>query len=131
VLVMDAIAQKRHSKLGIASCLIAFGVWLYFAVMLYLVFFVEGFTKVVSDLFIPDSRGISDFRGMGTAIVVFAVVFFLIPVAGHILGLLMGAVGIVLPKNKRLFPAAGIILNLLPVAILSIFYLIGSLAPQQ
>ena len=128
---MDAAAQKRHSKLGIASCLIAFGVWLYFAVMLYLVFFVEGFTKVVSDLFIPDSRGISDFRGMGTAIVVFAVVFFLIPVAGHILGLLMGAVGIVLPKNKRLIPAAGIILNLMPVAILSIFYLIGSLAPQQ
>ena len=129
--VMDAIAQKRHSKLGIASCLTAFGVWIYFAVMLYLVFYVDGFTKILSDIFIPESRGISDFRGMGTAVVVFAVIFFVIPVIGHLLGLVTGAIGIVLPKNKRLFPAAGIILNLLPVAILSIFYLIGSLAPQQ
>ncbi|MBK8305167.1 MAG: hypothetical protein WBC19_15160 [Pyrinomonadaceae bacterium] len=127
---MDAAAQKRHSKLGIASCLTALGVWVYFVVMLYLVFYVDGFTKILSDLFIHESRGISDFRGMGTAVVVFAVIFFLIPVASHIFGLLMGAIGIVLPKNKRLFPAAGIILNLLPVAILSIFYLIGTLSPS-
>ncbi|MEQ1923812.1 MAG: hypothetical protein ABL952_15005 [Pyrinomonadaceae bacterium] len=128
---MDAPVQKRHSKLGIASCLMAFAVWIYFVVMLYLVFFTEGFTKVLSDLFVPDSRGISDFRGMGTAVVVLAVIFFLIPVAGHILGLLMGAIGMVLPGRKRFFPAAGITLNLLPVVILSIFYLIGTLAPQQ
>lgn len=128
---MDAVAQKRHSKLGIASCLMAFGVWVYFAVMLFLVFYVDGFTKILSDLFVPDSRGISDFRGMGTAVVVFAVIFFLIPVAGHIFGLLMGAIGMVLPGRKRFFPSAGIILNLLPVVILSIFYLIGTLAPQQ
>ena len=109
----------------------AFGVWVYFAVMLFLVFYVDGFTKILSDLFVPDSRGISDFRGMGTAVVVFAVIFFLIPVAGHIFGLLMGAIGMVLPGRKRFFPSAGIILNLLPVVILSIFYLIGTLAPQQ
>ena len=127
---MDAVAQKRHSKLGIASCLMAFGVWVYFAVMLFLVFYVDGFTKLLSDLFVPDSRGISDFRGMGTAVVVFAVIFFLIPVAGHIFGLLMGAIGIVLPGRKRFFPAAGIILNLLPVVILSAFYLIGTLSPS-
>ncbi len=127
---MNSVIQKRHSKLGIASCLTAFGVWVYFAVMLYLVFFTGGFTKWLNDLFVPQSRGISDFRGMGTAVVVFAVIFFLIPVAGHILGLLMGTIGIVLPKNKRLIPAAGIVLNLLPVVILSIFYLIGTLSPS-
>ncbi|HRI03877.1 MAG TPA: hypothetical protein PLL77_09055 [Pyrinomonadaceae bacterium] len=130
MLIMDAVAQKQHSKLGIASCLMAFCVWLYFAVMLYLVFFADGFTKWLNDLFVPESRGISDFRGMGTAVVVFAVIFFLIPVAGHIFGLIMGAIGIILPKNKRLFPAAGIALNLLPVVILSIFYLIGTLSPS-
>lgn len=127
---MDAVTQKRHSKLGIASCLMAFGIWVYFLVMLYLVFYVEGFTKVLNDLFVPESRGISDFRGMGTAVVVLAVIFFLIPVAGHIFGLLMGVISIILPKNKRLFPAAGIVLNLLPVVILSIFYLIGTLSPS-
>lgn len=127
---MDAAAQKRHSKLGIASCLMAFAVWIYFVVMLYLVFFTEGFTKVLNDLFVPESRGISDFRGMGTAVVVFAVIFFLIPVAGHILGLLMGSIGMVLPGRKRFFPTTGIILNLLPVIILSAFYLIGTLSPS-
>lgn len=127
---MDAVTQKRHSKLGIASCLMAFAVWIYFVVMLYLVFYVDGFTKVLNDLFVPESRGISDFRGMGTAVVVFAVIFFLIPVAGHIFGLLMGAIGMVLPGRKRFLPTAGIILNLLPVIILSAFYLIGTLSPS-
>lgn len=131
MLIMNPAVQKRHSKLGIASCLTAFGVWAYFAVMLYLVFFTEGFTKWLNDLFVPPSRGISDFRGMGTAVVVFAVIFFVIPVIGHLLGLIAGVIGVVLPKNKRIIPAAGIILNLLPVVILSIFYLIGTLSASQ
>lgn len=125
---MDVASQKRHSKLGIASCLMAFGVWAYFAVMLYLVFFTEGFTKWLNDLFVPPSRGISDFRGMGTAVIVFAVIFFVIPVIGHLLGFIMGMIGVIRPINKRLFPAAGIILNLLPVVILSIFYIVGTLS---
>lgn len=128
MLIMNPAAQKRHSKLGIASCLTAIGVWVYFWVMLYLVFFVDGFTKTLSDVFIPESNGISDFRGMGAAVVLLALIFFLIPVLGHIFGLLMGAISIFLPGRKRLFPAAGIILNILPVVILTVFYLIGTLS---
>lgn len=124
---MTAIAAK-HTRFGILSCLTAAGVWLYFVVIFVLVFYVEGFTRLLSDAFLPDSRGISDFRGMGTAVVLFAVLFFFIPVIGHLLGLLLGVIGLFQTSRNRIFAIAGIILNLLPAVILVIFYLIGSMA---
>ncbi|HMT08955.1 MAG TPA: hypothetical protein PKA82_13200 [Pyrinomonadaceae bacterium] len=122
------LIERKHSKLGITSCIVAFAVWVYFAVAVYLVFYVEGVTKWLNDNFTPESRGISDFRGLGTAIVVFAVIFFIIPLAGHFLGLLFGVVGLISRKTKNLLPVAGIALNLLPGLILTILWVIGSLA---
>ncbi len=63
---------------------------------------------------------------MGTAVVVFAVFSFL-PVAGHVIGLSLGVIG-ALTRKRKFFAIAGIVLNLLPVAVLTIFYIVGSLA---
>lgn len=126
---MTMDAPMRHTKFGILSCLTAFCVWLYFAVMLVLVFYTDGFSKWLADAFVPESRGISDFRGMGTAVVLFALIFFFIPVAGHLFGLMLGIIGAFRTSRKRTFAFAGIFLNLLPVVVLAVFYLISVATP--
>lgn len=120
--------MKRHSLLGQASCLIAIGIWIYFAAAFYLVFYVNGTNRVLTDLFIPESRGMTDLGGMGMAIVIYTVIFFFIPVIGHLFGLILGIVGLLSRSRKKLFPSLGATLNLLPVFILTAFYLIGSLS---
>ena len=125
------MSAKPHSKLGIVSCIIAGAVWLYFALAFYLVFFVDGFTKRLSDIFIPESKGISDLSGMGVAVVLFAAIFFFIPAAGHSTGALFGLVGVFRSSTKRMFAVAGIVLNVLPIATLFLFWLIGSLSPAN
>ncbi len=119
---------KKHSKLGIAGCLIALFVWLYFAIVFVLTFYTDWFTGLLSDTFVPESRGISDLRGLGVAVVVFTVIFFFIPVIGHLIGLIISFIGLFIPSNKRLFPAIGIFLNLLPGLVLLILYIVGGLS---
>ncbi len=120
--------MKRHSLLGQASCLIAIGIWIYFAAAFYLVFYVDGTNRVLNDLFIPESRGMTDLSGLGMAVVIYTVIFFFIPVIGHLVGLILGVVGLFSRSRRKLFPSLGVALNLLPVFILTAFYLIGSLS---
>ena len=94
---------------------------MYFALAFYLVFFVDGFTKELSNIFIPESTGMSDLSGMGIAVVLFAAIFFFLPVAGHLTGALVGLIGVFRANTKRIFPVAGVVLNVLPIAILFIF----------
>lgn len=119
--------MKRHSILGIISCLLAIAVWIYFAVAFYLIFYVEGVNEILSDLLIPESRGMTDFRGMGMAIVIYAAIFFFIPVIGHMIGLVFAIIGLCSRSRRKLFPVVGIGLNLLPVVVLSVLYLIGGM----
>lgn len=124
---MSVTERKPHSKLGMLSCLIAIGVWVYFVAAFYLVFYVDGFTKYLSDLFIPESRGMTDLSGMGAAVVLFAAIFFVIPAGGHLFGSLIGAIGLFRSSRNRLFPALGLLLNVLPILILFILFVIGGL----
>lgn len=118
--------MKRHSISGIISCVTAIAVWVYFVVAFYLIFYVEGINEMLADLLIPESRGMTDFRGMGMAIVIYALIFFFIPVIGHLLGLILATIGLFSPSRKKIFPAFGIALNLLPVIVLTTLYVIGS-----
>ncbi|MBK9214044.1 MAG: hypothetical protein IPM59_00350 [Chloracidobacterium sp.] len=120
--------MKHHSLLGQASCLIALAIWVYFGAAFYLVFYLDGTNRVLADLFIAESRGMTDLSGMGMAIVIYTVIFFFIPVIGHLVGLILGVIGLLSRSRTNLFPGLGIALNLLPVFILSALYLIGSLA---
>ncbi|MBK7933445.1 MAG: hypothetical protein IPK01_08045 [Acidobacteria bacterium] len=123
--------SKPHSKLGIFSCIIAFAVWFYFAAAFYLIFYVDGFTQKLTDTLIPESRGMTDLTGMGIAVVLFTFIFFFIPAGGHFIGALAGSIGIFRSGTRRLFPFAGIVLNVLPIAVLFFFWMIGSFAPSN
>lgn len=119
-------ANKTHSKLGIAACLTALAVWVYFAAAVYLIFYTEGFTNKLTDLLIPESQSVTDLRRMGSAVVLMVVIFFIIPAGGHLIGILMSAIGLFRPSKKRLFSILGLFLNVLPMAVLLILFLIGN-----
>lgn len=125
------MTSKPHSKLGILSCIIAVSVWIYFVGAFYLIFYVDGVTQKLTDLFVPESRGMTDLSGMGIAVVLFAVIFFFIPAAGHLIGTLAATIGVFRSGTRRLFPILGVVLNVLPIAILFLFWLVGSLAPSN
>ena len=112
----------KHSKLGISSCLIAVGVWVYFAMLFYVVFYVKSFPKFFNDYFFPDSNGIG---ALGVAIILFAFLFAGIPVIGHFIGFICGIIGSFAKNKQRLFAITGIFLNALPFAIGLILYFIG------
>ena len=124
-----AEVRKKHSKLGIASTVVAIGVWLYFAAMFVLVFYVDGFSGYLTDLFVPESRGMTDLRGMGVGVVLFSTIFLLLPILGHLLGTILGTAGLFTTSRNRLFSVIGVVLNLLPAALLFVLFLIGGLTP--
>lgn len=130
-LIFSFMLNKPHSKLGVGSCVIALLVWVYFVLAFYLIFYVDGFTQKLSDIFIPESRGVTDLSGMGIAVVLFSVIFFFIPAFGHFSGALIGLIGIFRSSTKRLFPIAGLTLNLLPIVVLVFFWVVGSLVPSK
>ena len=121
--------RNRHSKLGIASTIVAVGVWVYFAVMFFLVFYVDGFSGYLPDLFVPESRGMTDLRGMGVGVVLFSTIFLLLPIIGHLIGTILGTAGLFVTSRKRLFSVIGVALNLLPAAVLFLLFLVGGLNP--
>lgn len=128
---MGEATEKRHSKLGIASCLVAFCVWIYFVTVFYLFFYVDGFSKYIGDAVTPESHGMTDLSGMGVAIVAMTLMFVGIPIFGHAIGLLIGTIGVFRSSKKRLFSAVGILLNLLPIFILLLLFAIGSLTSSS
>jgi len=100
-------------------------------VAIYLFFYVDGFTDKVTEFFVPPSNRIADFRGFGVAIVILAVVFLIVPAAVHLLGIVLSLIGIIRKSKKNLFPTLGLILNLLPLGILLVLYIIGGVLPSK
>jgi hypothetical protein len=101
----------KHSKLGIASCLIAVFVYIYFFVMGWLLIYGLG------DIFPKDAN--ADVAILG------AVVGFFIHLAvcsvGFIVGLVFSGVSLVQKDRKRIFAVLGLILNILPLVVALIF----------
>lgn len=70
-------------------------------------------------------------RGFGAAVVILAVVFLIVPAAGHLFGIIISLIGIFRKGKKKLFPTLGLILNLLPLVILIVLYVLGSIMPSK
>lgn len=105
--------KTQHSRLGIASCLIAVLTWIYLAILIYLVYYNDNFTRYVSDNFLPRNSGMSDFSGLGTALVFMLIFFVVIPVGAHLTGIVFGFIGTVQKTKKKTFAVAGLVMNLL------------------
>lgn len=91
---------KPHSKLGIASCVIALITFLIFLIAIG--FWLNGFRCPVCS---EDMKGYIMLVGIGVVLVV--------PIPTHLVGLILGIVSLFFPNRKKLFPIIGIVLNLI------------------
>lgn len=122
---MNETIDKKHSKLGIASCVIAVLTWIYLAVLIYLVYYNEGFMRYIDRNVLPSNSGMADFSGLGTALVLLLIFFVVIPIAGHLTGLVFGFIGAVQGTKKKTFAVAGLIMNLLIFFSGTFLYIVG------
>jgi hypothetical protein len=93
-------STKQHSKLGIASCVIALMTFLMFLIVM--VYWTSGIwcpgcAEKLAAVFPID----------GILIFIFA------PIPVHTVGLILGVVSLFFPNRKKLFPIIGITLNLI------------------
>ena len=107
----------KHSKLGIASVVIAVIVFIYF--------FVVGYISLYAlEDFFKDSNSLA---ALGFAIVAFFI-HLAVSCVGLIVGSALAIVGLIKKDKKRLFPVIGFILNFLPLIsgfILTLYFFSG------
>ena len=117
----------KHSKLGIASTLIAIGIWIYFALAVVLFLNTDFFAKIFDTIFSSKQGGmVKGFGDSGVAILLLIVLFIGIPVLGHLLEMIFGLFGIFSKTKNKIFSVIGLILNILPFILGLILFLIGS-----
>lgn len=112
--------RQKHSKLGIASCLIAIGIWTLFFLFFVLSLNSDGFSKFVETTFY-DLLHINT----GLTVIVMVILFGVIPIGGHILGAIFGIIGSCGKNKQRSFAVIGLILNILPLVFLPLLYAFG------
>lgn len=112
---MTKISAKRHSKLAIASTILPLAIWLYLG-LLGLIIIWRPFWRFVDWLF-GNSVG-----ALGVIFILAAVLFAIIPAAGHLAGMICGFIGLFSKNKKRIFAVIGLILNILPIAVGLIIY---------
>lgn len=88
----------KHSKLGIASCLIAIGMFCLMTVLTGASYFVGSITD--------------DHQQIGAVWIIAGTSALLLPIPVHLVGLLLGVIALFLPNRRKLFPILGTILNL-------------------
>ena len=105
--------DKKHSKFGIASTLLALGIWLYVGISAFI------FIKI-------DESGNSQIFGSLSTLILSAFILFLVlPIIGHILGIILGIVGCFSKTRIRVFGVIGLILNVLPFVLGLTLFLFG------
>jgi hypothetical protein len=109
--------MPKHSKLGIASCLIALGIWGCLALIFALILNFESFSKFLGDSFF---KLLNIETGLAVIVVVF--LFGVIPIGGHLLGIIFGIAGSCAKNKQRVFAVIGLILNILPFFIIPILF---------
>lgn len=97
---------KRHSILGVVSCVI--GCLFFFIFLLAIVFYYLQFQGITSN---PTDEGL--------AVLQMAAVMIL-PIPVHILCLILAAVSLFFKNRKKLFPILSVVLNLI-FAVISLF----------
>jgi len=110
----------KHSKLGIASCLIAIGIWLSLALIFVLILNVNSFSKFLEDAF---NKLLSIETGLAVIVILF--LFGVVPIRGHILGVIFGIIGSFAKNKQRVFAVIGLILNILPFVIIPLLFVFG------
>lgn len=103
---------KPHSKLGIASCVIA--------LITFLILLLVMFYWLIRS---PCPGCSEDLKGY--IMLVGLVVMLVVPIPAHLVGLILGAVSLFFPNRKKLFPIIGVILNLIFGAIGTFPLLLG------
>lgn len=101
-------AIMKHSKHGIASCLIAIGIWFSLALIFGLIIAQISVSKLVGNVF-------HEFLNIEIGLVI----------GGHILGIIFGIVGSCAKNKKRVFAVIGLILNILPFVIIPLLFVFG------
>jgi hypothetical protein len=111
--------RLKHSKLAVASTILPLAVWLYLGLTLGLIFRWRGFWRLVDRIFGDHSGGL-------IVVIILAVILFgVIPVAGHLAGIICGITGLFSKDKKRIFAVIGLVLSVLPLAVGLILYLSG------
>lgn len=110
----------KHSKLDIASCLIAIGIWASPALIFVLILNVNGFSKFMEDAFYKLLN-----IETGLAVIVILFLFGVVPVSGHLLGIVFGIAGGCAKNKQRVFAVIGLILNILPLVIVPLLFVFG------
>jgi hypothetical protein len=112
--------RKEHSIIGRNSCIVAIIALLY--VLLLSRETTLKFLKDTLNMIFPEARGEN-----GSALWIFLltiILFFIIPIGAHVIGLILGFVGIFEKTKDRLFAGIGLTINLLfPVAYVIVIYL--------
>ena len=120
---MSETIPKKHSRLGLASIILALGIWLYLIISGLLFFRTEFFTKFYNS-YLNNKRGgmVEGFGDLAVFILFLLFLFVFIPGVGHLLGFIFGFIGSLSQTKKRLFGIIGIILNLSPFILVFIWY---------
>lgn len=117
--------QKKHSKLGIASIILAIGNWIYLTLI---VFFLNSgsFSNIFDRFFSSHQSGmVKGFEDFGTAIIIGIILLLIIPSFVHLIGFICGIISSFSKTKKHLFGVIGLILNTLPFFILTVLYIFG------
>ncbi|MEP6849756.1 MAG: hypothetical protein ABI999_12945 [Acidobacteriota bacterium] len=88
----------KHSKLGIASCIIAIAMFVLMSLLVGASYFVSSVTN--------------DNQQIGAVWIIADTSALLLPIPVHIIGLTVGVTGVFMPNRKKLFPIIGTLLNL-------------------
>lgn len=122
--------RQGQSRLGIASCLMAIGVWVYSAIAVLIAARTDAASQI-GRLFATGQtgmvKGVGDF---GLAVFIAGLVFIVIPVVGHLVGIVCGAAGAFSTTRKRIFAFLGVMLNAAPFLIGAVLFVIGSLVTK-
>lgn len=114
---MTEIYDDKHSKLGIASFLLAIATSLYLFLLIWSFFYTKIVPKVLNDIF-PNEFGATLF------VLLFYIFLFIgLPLAGYLTGLIFGISGTVQKKKKRSFALIGIVLSVLPILAATIYFM--------
>ncbi|MBX7169973.1 MAG: hypothetical protein K1X72_03375 [Pyrinomonadaceae bacterium] len=118
---------NKHSRFGIASTILALCIWLYLAISLLLFFETNLFTSFY-DKFLSSNQGgmIKGMGDFGLFILLMLFLFLVVPILGHLCGIVLGLIGSFSKTKIRVFGVIGLFLNILPFVLLGILYLVGS-----
>ena len=110
--------RLTHSRPAVASTILPLAIWVYLGLLTLLVIS-KPFVQFVNWIF-DDSLG-----ALGVVFILAIFLFGVIPIAGHLAGIVCGIIGLFSKNKKRIFAVIGLILNIAPFVIGLILYKSG------